>query len=84
MSHRVQVTIPDEQYGRLLAEARRAGVPVSELIRQAVEHRYPAGRGEELLRALDASFSAWVERDFDGEGYVEAIRAGMAHRLAES
>ncbi len=36
---------------------------------------------DDVLRALDASFGAWADRDFDGARYVEALRSGAARRL---
>ena len=36
---------------------------------------------DDVLRALDASFGTWADRDFDGASYVEALRRGAAWRL---
>ena len=82
MSHRTQITLTDEQYARLLDESQRSGLGLAELVRRALERSYGSMPAEDLVRALDASFGAWTERDFDGETYVEDIRRGMARRLA--
>jgi predicted DNA-binding protein len=80
MSHRTQITLTDEQYQRLKEESERTGLALSELVRRAIERTYGQSR-EDWLRALDVSFGAWKDRDFDGESYVEAIRQGVAARL---
>jgi hypothetical protein len=37
---------------------------------------------DDAARALDESFGAWTERDFDGKAYIEGLRRGMARRLS--
>jgi hypothetical protein len=44
---------------------------------------YGSTRPEETVRALDASFGGWADRTDDGARYVEGLRRGMAHRLAD-
>jgi predicted DNA-binding ribbon-helix-helix protein len=82
MSHRTQITLTDGQYELLRAVSRDRGVGLAELIRRAVDRTYGRGDGEDLLSALDASFGSWRDSD-DGVGYVEALRPGMARRLAD-
>ncbi|WP_239310858.1 MULTISPECIES: ribbon-helix-helix protein, CopG family [unclassified Frankia] len=83
MAHRTQITLADEQYERLRAESRRSGLGLAELVRRAVDRVYGSSRPEETVRALDASFGSWTGRVDDGASYVEGLRRGMAHRLAD-
>lgn len=81
MAHRTQITLEDDQYARLQAEARRTGLGLAELVRRAVDHTYGATRPADVLRALDFSFGRWADRDYDGEQYVDNLRRGMSRRL---
>ena len=83
MSHRTQITLTDEQYARLLAESRRTGLGLADLMRRAVERVYGSTGPDDTLRALDQSFGSWGDRPVDGLSYVEDLRPGMARRLAE-
>lgn len=80
MSHRTQITLTDEQYARLCEESRRSGLALPELIRQAIDNSYGKAPADDLFSALDESFGAWKDRDFDGKTYVERLR-GTARRL---
>ncbi len=82
MSHRTQITLTDEQYARLREESRRSGRGLAELVRRALDRSYGSSSAAELRSALDASFSSWTDRDFDGASYVEGLRRGMSRRLA--
>lgn len=82
MSHRTQITLTDEQYERLRDEARRSGVGLAELVRRAVDRSYGGAHPDARLKALDASFGSWTGRSYDGAGYVDGVRRGMARRLA--
>lgn len=82
MGHRTQITLTDGQYALLKRESTRTGVSLAELVRRAVAREYGAGRHLDE-QALDQSFGAWQDRDFDGAEYVERIRRpGLGHRLA--
>lgn len=83
MAHRIQITLEDDQYARLRVESRRTGLGPAELVRRAVNHTYGTTGSENRLRALNAGFGAWAERDIDGEDYVENPRPGLARRLTE-
>ena len=83
MSHRTQITLTDEQYQRLLAESRSSGLALAELVRRAIERNYATRGSGDVLRALEESFGGWPDRPFDGAGYVEGLRRGMARRLAD-
>ena len=82
MSHRIQVSFSDEQYAHLCAESRRTGLGLAELVRRSASYSYGLMDPDERRQALDDSFGAWKDRDFDGEQYVERMRRGMAHRLS--
>ena len=58
MDRRLQVLIDEERWGRLDAEARRRGVPVAVLVREAIDARFPA---DEARR--QAAFKAILEAE---------------------
>jgi hypothetical protein len=41
LSRRLQILIDDERYRRLSHESQRAGAPIGELVRRAIDHEYP-------------------------------------------
>ena len=86
MSHRTQITLTDEQYALLCAEAEQTGLAVAELVRRAVDTSYRATAREARLAAIEAGFGAWGDEahDEDGAAYVARIRPGMAKRLADA
>lgn len=97
MSRRIQVTVSDECYERLVSESKRARLSVAELVRRAIERSYgPATVNGDLSETLNAGFGTWLDRDFDGEQYVDALRQGafdpaqrrefiaLADRIAET
>jgi hypothetical protein len=74
---RTQISLTVEERRLLDAEAARTGRSISALIRDAVSKTYSPGRDADAdIRAIDAALGAWVERDVDGEGYVERLRLG--------
>lgn len=81
MSRRTQITLTDAQYERLRRESERTGMSLAELVRRALSIAYgaPIDGGD---HALEVSFGAWCDRDFDGASYVESLRRGMGRRLA--
>jgi hypothetical protein len=80
MSHRTQITLSDDQYALLRAEASRHGLGLAELIRRAVDRTYGTVDRGTQLSALEASFGCWPDSD-DGATYVESLRPGLARRL---
>jgi len=83
MSHRTQITLSDAQYARLKQESARTGVGLAELVRRALVAAYSGSASPQATKAaLEESFGAWGDRELDGAGYVEALRRGMAKRLA--
>ena len=83
MSHRTQITLSDHQYARLKTESDRTGLGLAELVRRALAAAYGgSGSASDTTRAIEESFGSWHDRELDGEGYVDALRRGMAKRLA--
>lgn len=81
MSHRTQITLTDDQYAALKRESGRTGLGLAELVRRALAATYRTPGGDRSA-ALDESFGAWADRDFDGEEYVERLRRpGLGARL---
>lgn len=81
MAHRTQITLSDRQYARLKEESARTGASLAELVRRAVEESYGSPGSIDTGAALDESFGAWNDRDFDGARYVERLRRGLGRRL---
>jgi len=80
---RTQISLTTEERRLLDKEAARTGRSISALIRDAVSQAYGTERDADTdLRAIDAAFGAWGERDGDGEAYVERLRSGS--RLEET
>lgn len=80
MSHRTQITLSDHQYAVLRRQSERTGLGLAELVRRSLAATYGT---DGLLdeQALDDSFGAWRDRDFDGAIYVEELRPGLGRRL---
>ncbi|MFL5798589.1 MAG: ribbon-helix-helix protein, CopG family [Actinomycetota bacterium] len=79
MARRTQITLEEPQYKLLQAMSIKTGLSMSELIRRAIDRTYVSG----ALAALEASFGAWKDRDFDGAEYVERLRRGLGVKLEE-
>ena len=76
MSHRLQVTLDDEQYAWLRRRSAETGASIAELVRRSVEEsagRGPAG-SEARLAAIRATAGVWKGRDEDGATYVARSR----------
>lgn len=80
MSHRTQITLTDHQYSQLKHESLETGLGLAELVRQALTEKYRNLKQPDS-KAIEESFGAWQDRDFDGESYVEALRPGLGYRL---
>jgi len=68
LDRRLQVLIDDERYERLQREATRAGAPVGELVRRAIDREYPAqpaGRAEAGDYLLSLAEEAGREPDWE-------------------
>lgn len=81
MSHRLQITLTDEQYAMLRRKSAESGASIATLVRRALDP--DGGRQsmstDERLALVRESAGAWSDRPEDaridsGEAYVEAIR----------
>jgi hypothetical protein len=82
LDRRLQVLIDDDRWSRLESEAKRRGVTVAVLVREAIDERFPGGARERrtaLQAILDAELMAVPEPD-ELHDELDAIRAGR--RLA--
>ena len=82
MSRRTQITLTDAQYERLRSQSQRTGASLAELVRRAVASVYGPAEDDGSEQALEDSFGAWAQRDFDSARYAERLRRGMAERLS--
>jgi hypothetical protein len=72
MSHRLQITLTDDQYRRMLEESTRSGASMAELTRKAVDNAYPPlAPLEQRLKWLDEAAGAWADRDDGSDPYEE-------------
>jgi hypothetical protein len=77
MSHRLQVTLDDDQYARLRQLWAETGASIAELVRRSLDAAAGLSRHvgtEERLAAIRATSGAWKGRDEDGASYVEQSR----------
>lgn len=83
MAHRMQITLPDEQYALLRVESMRTGLSIAELIRRAAEARYGKLPRDEKLRRLKRAAGSWAEApDEDRSAYLDELRGpGLGHRV---
>jgi len=73
---RTQISLSDEDRRVLDAVARRTGMSMSALIREAIHATYGASDSGERVRSLiDASFGV-VSVEIPGEELVDTIRSG--------
>jgi Ribbon-helix-helix protein, copG family len=84
MSHRLQITLEDDQYNALAAESAQSGVSMAELVRQSVEARLGLESGDQradrFRRALGAAVGVWRDRPDDGLAYQRRVRAPLNER----
>jgi len=67
---RTQISLTEDQMRRLRAEARRRGVPIAAVVREAVERAVPVDPGQQ--RALLRRAMAVIGRFDSGSGDVSA------------
>lgn len=84
VSHRMQVTLDDAQYERLVAESGRTGASIAELVRQAIDARFGSAsaleRADRFRRALAEASGVWADRDEDGLAAQHRTRAALRQR----
>lgn len=76
MSHRLQITLTDEQYRHLREQSARTGASLAELVRQALDTDrmtvVPAVASPEQRRKwADEAYGAWADRDDGSDPYEE-------------
>jgi hypothetical protein len=64
LNRRLQVLVDEERYERLTRESERAGAPVGELVRRAIDHEFPANE----LDPADAARALLAMPPPPGEG----------------
>ncbi len=78
MSHRLQVTLDDNQYAWLRRRSAETGASIAELVRRSIEDAAGgagrAGGTEARLTAIRETAGAWKGREEDGAAYVERSR----------
>lgn len=78
MSHRLQITLTDDQYRRLREESDRTGASLAELMRSAVNDVYPPVASlEERIEGFKAGFGIWADRDDDFDALIRQLRPPM-------
>jgi hypothetical protein len=74
MSRRFQITLSDGQYDYLTRASERTSLSVAELIRRAVDEKYPASR--ELRHGREFMFALWRRTPGVGDARRSGIRLG--------
>lgn len=83
---RTQISLTVEARRLLDNEASRTGRSISALIRDAVENTYGTGRSsDDDYSAIEDAFGTWIDRQEDGEAYVDRLRSGdrLNHVLSQ-
>ncbi|MBA2317377.1 MAG: ribbon-helix-helix protein, CopG family [Euzebyales bacterium] len=75
--HRTQILLEEEQYRRLKQASEETGRSIGAIVRAAVGEHLADGTVDSFLAALDESFGAWDEQDFDGRDWVDRARGGL-------
>ncbi len=80
MSHRLQITLDDELYEALQAEARETGASLAELVRRSVSDRLGVQSVGNRLAILDRTIGAWSSSSETGQEFQRQQRQGLAER----
>lgn len=75
--HRTQILFEEEQYRRLKEVSEETGRSIGAIVRTAVGEHLADRSVDSFLAALDVSFGAWDEQDFDGRAWVDRSRGGL-------
>jgi metal-responsive CopG/Arc/MetJ family transcriptional regulator len=80
-THDFHISLPDELYNKLLAEAERSKQPAAELAQQAIDIWLQQRQKEELHEEIAAYAAEFAGTEFDLDEELEA--ASIEHLLAE-
>lgn len=80
MSHRMQITLTDEQYRALRSESEGSGVPIAEIVRRRIDEGRARLPLEERLRLIRETAGSWGPGE-SGADFVERMRPGVEARL---
>lgn len=74
---RTQIYLTDEQYDNLSIESKRVKKTISELIREAIQHRYNVKKEEDFDKIVRDVSGTWKDRTDikSGTDYVNNIRS---------
>jgi len=74
---RTQIYLTDEQYDNLSIESKRVKKTISELIREAIQHRYNVKKEEDFDKIVRDVSGIWKDRTDikSGIDYVNNIRS---------
>lgn len=76
MTHRIQITLTDQQYRVLRRAAQESGASLSEIIGRAIDTVYPKSLDvSEKLAILEETFGVWRDHAETGEEYVSRVRS---------
>jgi len=80
---RSQIYLTEEQKRALATASKARGVPVAELVREAVDDWLEVHHNEALLAAIREVAGMWADRAETGEEYVDRIRDESEERFRE-
>ncbi len=84
MSHRLQVTLDDELYVALQAEADRTGASLAEVVRRSVAERLGLLSNDERRAILRRTAGVWADRAESGVDIQASMRSGLLERAQAS
>ena len=80
MSRRLEISLDDELYEALQAEAREKGASLAELVRRSVSDRLGVQSVGDRLAILDRTIGAWSSSSETGQQFQRQQRRGLAER----
>ena len=84
MSHRLQITLDDDLYVALKAEAERTGAALAEVVRRSVEDRLGRPMSDaDKIDALRRASGIWADRVGTGTDIQAEWRRPLHQRMAE-
>jgi hypothetical protein len=73
MGRRFQITLADQQYAVIRAEAFRSGLPMAEIVRRAIDSAYRTQK-RPTLRGFELTMGLWQRPDAAVAGRLEPRR----------